>query len=68
MTYELLDRLEAALPSFHSFVVAGSDHGLLRTDGFYSYEAQGVRLRDWIEDLVDGRPVGSHRCRECRSN
>jgi hypothetical protein len=67
-TYELLDSLTAMLPSFRSFVVDGSDHGLLRTDAFYSYEADGVRLRDWVQDLVDERPVVSHRCRECGSD
>ncbi len=66
-TYELLDTLESTIPSFRSFVVAGSDHGLLRTDAFYAYEADGVRLRDWIQNLIDERPVGSHRCSECRA-
>lgn len=68
VTYELLDTLEATLPSFRSFVVAGSDHGLLRTDAFYSYEADGVRLHDWIQNLLGGVAVNSRRCRECRVN
>jgi hypothetical protein len=67
-TYELLDTLEVMLPSFRSFVVAGPDHGLLRTDAFYSYEADGVRLRDWIQDLLGRTGVNSRRCRQCRTN
>lgn len=64
--YALLDAVEAELPAARSFVVAGSDHGLLRTDAFYAYEADGVRLRDWVAKLVDGAPVESRRCSACR--
>ncbi len=67
-TYELLDTLEAAHPSFHSFVVEGFDHGLMRTDAFYTYEADGARLRDWVEGLIGGGAVRSHRCRACGAN
>jgi Pectinacetylesterase len=66
--YGLLDSLDAELPAFRSFVVAGTDHGLLRTDAFYAYETDGTRLRDWIRNLIEGNPVESRRCGECGTN
>lgn len=64
-TYALLDSLEQEIPSFHSFVVAGADHGLLRTDAFYDYEADGKSLADWIGRLASGKDVSSVRCAQC---
>lgn len=64
-TLDLLATLEERIPTFHAFVLSGADHGLMRTDRFYSYEQDGVRLRDWIDDLVDGRSVSSHYCGNC---
>lgn len=66
-TYALLDTLDGTLPRFHHFVVSGADHGLMRTDAFYQYEAGGERLRDWIAALVAGRPSPSRRCAACDS-
>jgi len=64
-TLGLLAGLEASVPRFHAFVVTGEDHGLMRVDAFHGYEADGVRLRDWIDDLVNGRPVESRYCDGC---
>ncbi len=65
-TYALLDALERSHPSFHSFVVGGADHGLMRTDQFYDYRAGSVRLADWLGRLLAGEPVESVRCDGCR--
>jgi hypothetical protein len=64
-TYEILDDVEASVTGFHSFVVAGSDHGLLRTDRFYEYAAGGISLSDWIADFIDGKTVTTVQCDEC---
>ena len=64
-TYALLEDLAVRVPEFRSFVVSGSEHGLLRTDRFYEYEAAGVRLRDWVADLATGHAVLDVRCSAC---
>ena len=64
-TYALLRDVKAAFPSFRSFVVAGSDHGLLPTDAFYSYAADGVFLKDWVDRLIRNEPIRDVRCAEC---
>lgn len=37
----------------------------MRTDAFWDYEAGGIRLADWIGDVVDGRLPASRSCAEC---
>jgi hypothetical protein len=64
-SYALLDRVERANAGVHSFVVAGPDHGLLRTDAFYRYEADGTLLVTWIGRLLDGAPIEDVRCSGC---
>lgn len=64
-SYALLDTLEHELGTFRSFIVAGTDHGLMRTDRFYEYEAAGTSLAEWIGRLVSGKPVKSVRCSRC---
>ena len=44
--YALLDRLEHESRPVRSFVVAGADHGLMRTDASYDYAAGGTSLAD----------------------
>lgn len=61
-SYALLDEVERATPTIHSFIVAGADHGLMRTDAFYTYEADTTLLAAWIQRLLAGEPVESVRC------
>lgn len=65
-TYALLDSLEASIPAYRSFVIAGSDHGLLVTDQLYSYAADDIRLIDWLQHLVAGQIVAGRRCGNCK--
>lgn len=64
-TLGLLRELDGRLPTFRAFVLSGTAHGLMRTDRFYALGEDGVRLRDWIADLVEGRSVASHYCERC---
>lgn len=34
-------------------------------DRFYSYQVDGRRYRDWVADVVAGRPVADVRCTDC---
>jgi hypothetical protein len=65
VTYALLRDARELAPGLRSFVVGGSDHGLLRTDAFFEYAADGVSLRDWVARLVRGEQVQDVRCRPC---
>ena len=64
-SYALLDGLERDVPTIHTFIVSGPDHGLMRTDEFYEYEAGGTPLAGWIDRLLAGEAVESARCPRC---
>lgn len=65
ITLTLLQTLEERIPSFRAFVLSGEQHGLMRADWFYLLDVNGVLLRDWIDDLVQRRPVVSRYCTAC---
>jgi hypothetical protein len=67
---DLLDsnlvEISNALPTFRSYTITGDAHSLLLWDPFYETEVDGVRLRDWVADLVAGEEIPSVMCEECR--
>ena len=65
-TYALLEQARRLVPGFRSFVVEGADHGLLPTDAFYRYQADGVYLKHWVRRLIHGEAVEDVRCGVCR--
>ncbi len=60
-------RLEAlgALPNFRAFISGGNEHCVLPYDRFYTYQANGVPLRDWVDDLMNGEDVPTLKCQNC---
>jgi hypothetical protein len=51
-----------AIGNFRSYVADGVFHTILPRDRFYTMQVNGVRLRDWFADLIDGEPVENVRC------
>lgn len=49
-----------------SFTAPGMEHTLLWRDLVYEVEVEGVRLIDWISDVVSGVPVEDVHCADCR--
>jgi hypothetical protein len=49
----------------HSFTAPGDSHTLVLSDGFYEMEVDGVRLVDWVTDVVAGEDVPDVACTEC---
>lgn len=45
------------LPNFASFTAPGDVHCILPLEEFYETESSGVRIRDWVADLVAGKPL-----------
>ncbi len=66
----LIDRneseIEAAGVDLASFTAAGTDHTVLWRDELYALEVDGVRLIDWLADLVNGETPPDVRCGDCR--
>ena len=64
-TNTILADVQKNIPAFRSFIIEGTNHGLLPTDAFYRYQVDGVYLKDWVEELIDGKPVEDVRCTKC---
>lgn len=52
-----LAEIHAGTPSFRSYLLDGSDHCALPSDGFYRLRSGETTLRDWVADLAAGRDV-----------
>ncbi|MCI0673338.1 MAG: pectinacetylesterase family protein [Myxococcaceae bacterium] len=52
-------------PNFASYLAPGDEHCALPYDSFYTQESGGVRLVDYVDDLVNGRPLPEVRCTGC---
>jgi hypothetical protein len=62
---EKIDAIIAGADNFRSFIAGGDKHVVLAYPEFYRYAAGGVRVRDWVADLADGRPVANVECDDC---
>lgn len=51
--------------SFRSFTQGGDLHCILPRAEFYTYQTNGVRLRDWIASLAAGQGVNNVACTDC---
>jgi Pectinacetylesterase len=52
-------------PNFSSFLAPGTQHCVITNDNFYTLRSGGVRMVDFVEDLVSGRPPPEVRCTGC---
>jgi hypothetical protein len=60
-------QIEAAGIEVHSFVAPGPDHTITQGDRFYELEVDGVRLVDWLTELLEAEaPPADVTCTECR--
>ncbi len=52
-------------PNYHALTAGGSLHCLTPRPQFYTYAIDGMPLRDWVDDLANGRAVETRHCRNC---
>ncbi len=57
--------IRAEVPNFRAFITGGESHTILRRPEFYTYAANGVRIRDWVADLAAFKPVADVTCVDC---
>jgi hypothetical protein len=57
--------IEAAGVNVHSYTAPGDDHGIFEWPKFYAVEVNGVRLVDWVDQLIAGQPVDDVHCTQC---
>lgn len=59
---ESIGDIESRAQTFDSFTAPGEQHCIVLYDNFYTVQAGGVKLVDWLRDRVDGKTVGSPAC------
>jgi hypothetical protein len=55
-------KIAASTPSFRSYMAPGTQHCIINWPNFYQMTSDGVRLVDWIDDVIAGRDVPSVSC------
>jgi hypothetical protein len=61
----IMNGLTANLPNFRAYQSWGNVHGITPINDFYAYQVKGVRLRDWLADLLVDEPVRNVSCSLC---
>jgi len=60
--------IDAALEgqdNYRSYIAPGELHTIMLRPQFYSFESDGVRVRDWVASLAAGDPVDDVHCGDC---
>ena len=57
--------IEDASPNVHAVLAPGEQHCILPYDDFYTVEAGGKKLTEWLSDMVNDRPIESVSCDGC---
>lgn len=60
-------QIEATGLAVATYVAPGNEHTIMGTDLVYEMEVEGVRLIDWVTDLVTGSVPPDVHCVECTS-
>lgn len=48
--------IQRAVPAFRSYTVPGVTHTIIPRAQFYTTSVDGIRLRDWVDALINGAP------------
>ncbi len=60
-----LSGLRNNLPNFRAYQAWGSQHCVTPAPEFYTYQVNGVRMTDWVADLVSDTPPANAICKDC---
>jgi hypothetical protein len=57
--------IEASGMELFSYISPGDSHTIIGGPNFYTQVVNGVSLRQWVADLVDGTPIQDVHCTDC---
>jgi hypothetical protein len=58
-------QVEAAGINLSSYISPGDNHTVLHDDAFYTEEQNGVKLVDWVSELLAGKQPADNHCTQC---
>jgi hypothetical protein len=57
--------IEERTDNFAAFIPAGEQHCIILYENFYTVNVGGVRLVDWLNEMLERGPVQSEKCTDC---
>ena len=63
--YASIGEIEERTDNFAAFIAPGEQHCILLYENFYTVNADGLRLVDWLSGMIDRGPVQSAKCTDC---
>ena len=63
-----IQEIQGSAPNFHSYTAPGDIHGITNIDIFYTREVEGVKFRDWVNDMVNDQPWDDVMCTDCETD
>lgn len=60
-----VDTIIKQAPTFRAFMLDGKKHCILPYKELYTYSVNGVKLVDWLTDMVNDKPIQTQRCATC---
>jgi hypothetical protein len=54
--------------NFHSYTAPGAIHCITGDDIFYTREVEGVKFRDWVDDMVNDEAWDDVMCTDCETD
>jgi hypothetical protein len=57
--------IRSEVSNFRSYIAGGDVHTILGRPEFYTYQVNGISLRDWVADLVNGKAISDVHCSDC---
>lgn len=59
---ENVGEIAGTTPNFASYLAGGDEHCILPRDEFHTVESGGVKLVDWLGEMVAGKPPADVVC------
>ena len=63
---DIEDGIESTGVDVASYVAPGTEHTIVGGDEFYTLEVEGVKLVDWVTELVEGGFPADVQCTDCQ--
>lgn len=60
-----VDSIIKTAPGFRAFLDEGDKHCIIPYKELYTAEVNGKKLVDWLQDMVDDKPIQNERCATC---
>ena len=58
--------VESGGVDLHTYVAPGTEHTVVQKPGFYTERVGGIRLVDWVTELLGDDPPADVHCTECQ--